>query len=112
MEGIWAIRTCFGSNYDNTYFYYITPYLYFHSLQFNYLGDPLCNAMDSVIRILPASVTRGLSFHMVCQPYQKYVFFGPCAVRGHRGINKSQPALSKLSRYDEKVIMQFVDLSD
>ncbi len=28
----------------------------FHSLQFNYLGDPLCNAMDSVIRVLLASV--------------------------------------------------------
>ena len=82
------------------------------SLNFNYLGDALCNAMDADIRVMPASVPRGSKCQVVRPPRQKYVCFGATAARGHTGINKYQPALEKLSAYDQEVLMKYVEHAD
>ncbi len=82
-----------------------------NSLSFNFIDDGLSNALDSAILALPASVPRGFKIQVVRPPRCKCVCFGSCAARGHIDINKFQPALRKLSLYDQEVLLKYVEHS-
>lgn len=79
---------------------------------FSNLGDPLCDAMDAVFKVMPSSSSRGQKIRVVREKNHKYVCFGPCAARGHTGINSYHPRLVHVNQKHQHTLMTFAYESD
>ena len=75
-------------------------------------GDPVCIAMDSVLKSFPSSALRGGKKRVERSKGNKYVCFGVNAARGHTGLNNGQGCLTKVPKHHQSTLMKYAFHAD